>query len=80
MFVRADGRFTEDKISAKVFETRLEATWFITNWYATVDGHGYTCDGQELPLFLVEVEVRPVVQKVLGLIEAFHPDRSLAPK
>lgn len=70
-FVRADGHLTENKGAAQLFDNGNEAELFVEKWYAN-DG-GYTFDGQPLPLFLVEVQTKPVVQKVLGCIKTFTP-------
>lgn len=75
MFIRAsDGLFTDNKAAAKLFDNGIEAEAFVEQWYKDANGGGYTEDGQVVPLFLVEVQVKPVVEKILGTVRRFSPE------
>jgi len=79
MFVRAsDGLFTDNKAAAMLFDNGIEAEAYVEQWYKDFPGanKGLTEDGQVIPLFLVEVETKPVVQKVGKLCVTFYPDSS----
>jgi hypothetical protein len=83
MFIRAsDSLFTDNKASAMLFDTGIEAEAFVEQWYKDFPGgnNGRTEDGQVIPLFLVEVETKPVIQKVGKLCVTFYPDRLKVPK
>ena len=76
-FVRAsDGLFTDNKAAAMLFDNGIEAEVFVEKWYKDFPGanNGRTEDGQVIPLFLVEVEVKPVVQKVGKSVRRFDPE------
>ena len=76
MFVRGDGLFTDNKASAKLFDNGIEAELFVEQWYKDFPGanNGRTEDGQVIPLFLIEVEVKPVIQKVGNSVRRFDPE------
>lgn len=76
MFVRADGLFTDNKASAKLFDSGIEAEAYVEQWYKDFPGanNGLTEDGQVIPLFLVEVETKPIIQKVGKLCTTYRPN------
>lgn len=65
-FIRNDGLFTDNKASARLFETAEEAETYAIAWLADGD---QTSDGQQIPLFLVEVEVKPVLHRMMGVVK-----------
>ncbi len=72
MFVRGNGLFTESKASAMLFDHQEAATRFARAWFES-GTRGLTHDGQTIPLFIVEVETKPVIQRVLGTISRMDP-------
>lgn len=60
MFIKPDGLLTDNKQSAKLFNTVQEAADYATEWRKSPD----TNDPVTMPLFIVECEVKPVIQKV----------------
>lgn len=67
MFVHASGLFISGKESAQLFDSGLEAEAFVEKWHKV---HKYS-----VPLFLVEVETRPVLHQVLNTIRQLPYDR-----
>lgn len=71
MFVRSDGHFTSNKASAVLFDNAIEAELFVEQWYTNMPDAALDADGQLIPLFLVEVQVKPVIKSIGQVVRSF---------
>lgn len=65
MFIRNDGLCTDNKNAAKLFETPEEAREYVNTWRVTSGVH----EKETLPLQLLEVQTKQVIQKVGKVVE-----------
>jgi hypothetical protein len=65
MFIRNDGGCTDNKSAAKLFETPEEAHEYVKTWRATSGVN----EKETLPLELLEVQTKQVIQKVSKVVE-----------
>jgi len=65
MFIRNDGLCTDNKSAAKLFATPEEAREYVKTWRVTSGVH----EKETLPLKLVEVQTKQVIQKVGKVVE-----------
>ena len=63
MFVRKDGLMTDNKASALLFNTQVEAEQYVPSWKISSGVHQ-----REKAVEVVEVEVKVVVQKVKQVV------------
>ena len=65
MFIRNDGLCTDNKASAKLFDTVEEAREYVKTWRTDSGVHGK----EDIPLQLLEVQTKSVIQKVGAVLE-----------
>lgn len=65
MFIRNDGLCTNNKNAARLFETLDQARDYVVEWRATSGVNGK----DTLELNIVEVETKPVIQRVGKVVD-----------